>query len=209
VFVAPSEPQPAESTAASTTAADLGPVDATTAERFVRDLDQRRAHLPNGTYPKDSLLGALATFTAPEVLADAYNCDHCDELRRAVRQACILRAPETLTLCLKRFRTVIAGKSLEMVKFGGHVTVPTHLDLAPFAAAESSDAALTYTLYGVVSHSGGNTRSGHYIALTRTEQGWTYFSDTVAKTSTESDAVAAQAYLLFYRRQAAPEQSDQ
>jgi ubiquitin C-terminal hydrolase len=55
----------------------------------------------------------------------------------------------------------------------------------------------------VVSHSGGNTRTGHYIALTRTEQGWTYFSDTVAKTATESDATAAQAYLLFYRRNAA------
>jgi ubiquitin C-terminal hydrolase len=181
-------------------AAELSPVDVSTAERLVRELDHRRAHLANDAYPKDSLLAALATFTAPEVLADAYLCEHCDEARRAVRQACILRAPETLTVCLKRFRTVVVGKSLEMVKFGGHVTVPTQLDLAPFAAVESSEAALTYTLFGVVSHSGGNTRSGHYIALTRTEQGWTYFSDTVAKTATESDATAAQAYLLFFRR---------
>jgi ubiquitin C-terminal hydrolase len=67
-------------------------------------------------------------------------CEHCDELRRAVRQACILRAPETLTVCLKRFRTVVVGKSLEMVKFGGHVTVPTQLDLAPFAVASRAAA---------------------------------------------------------------------
>lgn len=192
-----------ETTTAPAPAVELKPVDTSTAERLVRELDQRRAHLSNDAYPKDSLLAALATFTAPEVLTDAYLCDHCDELRRAVRQACILRAPETLTVCLKRFRTVVVGKSLEMVKFGGHVSVPTQLDLAPFAAIENSDTTLTYTLYGVVSHSGGNTRSGHYIALTRTEQGWTYFSDTVAKTSSESDATAAQAYLLFYRRNAA------
>jgi len=195
IAVDPSEPSEAP-------AAPLAPLDPASVEKTLRELDQRRAALAVSAFPSDSVQHALATFTAPELLDANYMCEQCDERRRAVKQACIQRAPQTLTLCLKRFRTAFVGKSIEMTKFGGHVDFPATLDLAPFCTAECA-GSLVYTLQGVVVHSGGNTKSGHYVAYTRTSQGWHYFSDTTVRASSLPDALGQQAYLLFYERQQA------
>jgi ubiquitin C-terminal hydrolase len=195
IAVDPSEPSEAP-------AAPLAPLDPASVEKTLRELDQRRAALAVSAFPSDSVQHALATFTAPELLDANYMCEQCDERRRAVKQACIQRAPQTLTLCLKRFRTAFVGKSIEMTKFGGHVDFPATLDLAPFCTAECA-GSLIYKLQGVVVHSGGNTKSGHYVAYTRTSQGWHYFSDTTVRASSLPDALGQQAYLLFYERQQA------
>lgn len=52
-------------------------------------------------------------------------------------------------------------------------------------------------------HSGG-MGGGHYVAYAKheTDKGdkWFYFSDSYWKQTSKSDALSAQAYMLFYRR---------
>ena len=60
-----------------------------------------------------------------------------------------------------------------------------------------------YELYAIVVHSGG-MGGGHYIAYMmhkiNGKNQWFYASDSHVKEVDESDALRAQAYMLFYRR---------
>ena len=64
--------------------------------------------------------------------------------------------------------------------------------------------SLRYELYGVVEHS-GSYRDGHYNAYTRGggPNSWHRFSDSKVSEVTEEEALAAQAFLLFFRCAAA------
>ena len=48
-------------------------------------------------------------------------------------------------------------------------------------------------------HLGGRL-GGHYVAYTHGGGGWDYISDSSVSASSESAVLAAQAYMLWYRR---------
>lgn len=57
-----------------------------------------------------------------------------------------------------------------------------------------------YDLCAVIVHQGGSL-GGHYVSHVRNKKGdWYYCSDTTVRSSTEADALRAQAYMLYYQR---------
>lgn len=78
----------------------------------------------------DSLHKAFARFTAVEELDDGkkqYQCQHCKQKVRALKQLTIHKAPYVLTIHLKRFGSSIPGQKIDKrVEFG------PALDLKPF-----------------------------------------------------------------------------
>lgn len=92
-------------------------------------------------------------------------------------------------------------------------------EISPFSTVESGggggDAALTegsggggadlYDLYAVSHHLGGSIHGGHYTAtcLNPVNKRWYHFNDSHVSAVPAAEAVAASAYLLFYRRRGA------
>ncbi|KAF6365600.1 ubiquitin specific peptidase 45 [Rhinolophus ferrumequinum] len=144
----------------------------------------------------------------------------------ARKQLLISAVPAILILHLKRFHQ--AGLSLR--KVNRHVDFPLMLDLAPFCSATcknvSAGEKVLYGLYGIVEHS-GSMRGGHYTAYVKVRTPsrkllehitgkknvpglkepdsdsagqWVHVSDTYVQVVSESRALSAQAYLLFYER---------
>ncbi|XP_055115635.1 ubiquitin carboxyl-terminal hydrolase 45 isoform X5 [Symphalangus syndactylus] len=144
----------------------------------------------------------------------------------ARKQLLISTVPAVLILHLKRFHQ--AGLSVR--KVNRHVDFPLVLDLAPFCSATCKNVSMgdkvLYGLYGIVEHS-GSMREGHYTAYVKVRTPsrklsehttkkknvpglkeadsesagqWVHVSDTYVQVVTESRALSAQAYLLFYER---------
>lgn len=147
--------------------------------------------------PEGSLDACLRSFTAPELLAGAngLHCEGCGVARAAASlQLQVLQPPRVLTLHLKRFQQ---GSSLRKVQ--RHVAFPVELDLAPYCSNQAKGSR-SYTLYGVVEHSGRMT-GGHYVAYVRGAGGsWFYASDGRVVPAPQRKVLACQAYLLFYGR---------
>ncbi|KAK9916670.1 hypothetical protein WJX75_005528 [Coccomyxa subellipsoidea] len=81
--------------------------------------------------------------------------------REAVKGYLIHRAPEVLTLHLKRFQQDMRGRC---GKINGAVPFPADLDITPYCDPKGKDAAgAQYTLVGVVEQQ-GSMLSGHYWA---------------------------------------------
>ncbi|GER27761.1 ubiquitin carboxyl-terminal hydrolase [Striga asiatica] len=146
----------------------------------------------------DSLLKALAHFTAKEQLdggAKQYHCEQCKQKVRALKQLTIHKAPHVLTVHLKRFGSHSPGQKIDKkIAFG-----PT-LDLKPFVTGPY-DGDLNYTLYGVLVHAGWSTRSGHYYCFVRTSSGmWYSLDDNQVFQVSEKRVLEQKAYMLFYVR---------
>ncbi|CAA0819979.1 Ubiquitin carboxyl-terminal hydrolase 23 [Striga hermonthica] len=146
----------------------------------------------------DSLLKALAHFTAKEQLdggAKQYHCEQCKQKVRALKQLTIHKAPHVLTVHLKRFGSHAPGQKIDKkIAFG-----PT-LDLKPFVTGPN-DGDLNYTLYGVLVHAGWSTRSGHYYCFVRTSSGmWYSLDDNQVVQVSERSVLEQKAYMLFYVR---------
>jgi ubiquitin carboxyl-terminal hydrolase 5/13 len=60
------------------------------------------------------------------------------------------------------------------------------------------DGPATYELFGVVSHMGGNTACGHYVAHVKSRGEWCIFNDERVARSREPPLDMG--YLYFYRR---------
>ena len=60
------------------------------------------------------------------------------------------------------------------------------------------DGAASYELFGVVSHMGGNTACGHYVAHVKSRGEWCIFND--AKVALSREPPLDLGYLYFYRR---------
>ena len=177
--------------------------------------------------PVTTLEDCLSAFQAKEDLVgdDAYECEACAKddaaaaqegappsptmRQRALKVLHVSKSPPVLTLHLKRFAAINGAmhKVDERVRFPSSV----HVDMFPDAAtsleqlsAGAGRTSLRYELYGVVEHS-GSYRDGHYIAYTRGggPNSWHRFSDSKVSEVTEEEALAAQAFLLFFRCAAA------
>ncbi|CDF34331.1 unnamed protein product [Chondrus crispus] len=149
---------------------------------------------------KMGIIPALNKFTAPEQLhgANQYRCDACGHKVRANKRTTIRRAPNVLTLHLKRFNW--AGK-----KTHGFVQYPALLNLAPYMPGKPDCPAPTYRLSSVVVHT-GTSKSGHYFAFVRGRDGRWYRKDDARSVQVSAETVMKQdAYILFYTRMPTPE----
>ncbi|KGN61042.1 ubiquitin carboxyl-terminal hydrolase 23 [Cucumis sativus] len=147
----------------------------------------------------DSIYKAFKNFTTPELLDGGerqYQCQQCKQKVKALKQFTVHKAPYVLTIHLKRFQSYnLEEKIHKKIHFG-----PT-LDLAPFVSGSYADGDLKYTLYGVLVHHGGSTRSGHYYCYVRTSSAmWYALDDNRVSHVGDRTVYEQQAYMLFYVR---------
>ncbi|CAK9315073.1 unnamed protein product [Citrullus colocynthis] len=147
----------------------------------------------------DSIYKAFKNFTTPELLDGGerqYQCQRCKQKVKALKQFTVHKAPYVLTIHLKRFQSYnLEEKIHKKIQFG-----PT-LDLSPFVSGSYADGDLKYTLYGVLVHHGGSTRSGHYYCYVRTSSAmWYALDDNRVSHVGDRTVFEQQAYMLFYVR---------
>ena len=150
---------------------------------------------------------ALRRFTAPERLCGSNQCEcaQCGDRGDAEKQLRVESAPNVLVLHLKRFLGV--RKNSKMVSYA-----PT-LDLQPVLVGEVGEVAAPvqntrYRLFGVMVHEGASVHSGHYVAWVRGTNGaWLLCDDERVSQVGEASALRQQAYVLFYLRVPAREDS--
>ncbi|GLT58289.1 hypothetical protein SLA2020_311930 [Shorea laevis] len=145
-----------------------------------------------------SLEECLEQFTAKEWLhgENMYKCDGCNDYVKAWKRLTVRRAPNILTIALKRFQSGRFGKLNKRVSF------PETLDLTPYMS-EEGDGTDVYRLYAVVVHVDMLNASffGHYICYTKDFQGRWYRIDDCKVVSVELEEVLSQgAYMLLYSR---------
>ncbi|CAN1184981.1 Ubiquitin carboxyl-terminal hydrolase 19 [Linum perenne] len=144
-----------------------------------------------------SLEECLDQFTAKEWLQDdnMYKCDSCNDYVKAWKRLTIRRAPNILTIALKRFQSGRFGKLNKRINF------PNTLDLSPYMS--KGDGTDVYKLYAVVVHVDMLNASffGHYICYIKDLQGDWFRFDDCKVTNVELDEVLSQgAYMLLYSR---------
>ncbi|PFH51822.1 hypothetical protein AMATHDRAFT_74701 [Amanita thiersii Skay4041] len=166
-----------------------------------------------------SLQDCLDEFTKEERLGedDLWYCPRCKKHQQATKRFDLWKAPDILVVHLKRFsnsRTLrdkidafidfpIEGLDLGEVvreraiarKLAEQRVNVTALNLT------NLDDPLIYDLFGVDEHIGG-LGGGHYraYALNHINDKWYHFDDSFVTPANPTDAVNANAYLLFYRR---------
>ncbi|KAJ0091249.1 hypothetical protein Patl1_12663 [Pistacia atlantica] len=162
-----------------------------------------------------SLEECLEQFTAKEWLhgENMYKCDGCNDYVKAWKRLTVRRAPNILTIALKRFQSGRFGKLNKRVSF------PETLDLSPYMSEEGGGADV-YKLYAVVVHVDMLNASffGHYICYVKDFSGnWyrvddckveivsvclsIYLATYLGVMSVELEEVLSQgAYMLLYSR---------
>ncbi|XP_024318308.1 ubiquitin carboxyl-terminal hydrolase 23 isoform X2 [Brachypodium distachyon] len=145
-----------------------------------------------------TLVKALQNFTEEELLDDGekqYNCQHCRQKVAAKKRFTIDKAPDVLTIHLKRFSPFNPRHKIDK-----KVDFQPTLDLKPFVS-NSEDMDFRYNLYGVLVHAGWNTQAGHYYCFVRTSSGmWHNLDDNQVHQVREADVLRQKAYMLFYVR---------
>ncbi|CAJ1973610.1 unnamed protein product [Sphenostylis stenocarpa] len=147
-----------------------------------------------------SLEECLDQFTAKEWLHgdNMYKCDGCKGYVKAWKRLTVKRAPNILTIALKRFQSGRFGK------LNKRVTFPETLDLSPYMS-EVGDGSDIYKLYAVVVHIDMLNASffGHYICYIKDFCGNWYRIDDWKVLRVELEEVLSQgAYMLLYSRYA-------
>ncbi|KAJ1962129.1 hypothetical protein GGI12_002833 [Dipsacomyces acuminosporus] len=141
---------------------------------------------------------ALRSFTRPEhlVKGNRYKCEKCSKLVDATKQMTVYRLPRILTLQLKRFSIFGGGKINRYVEF------PLHLSMKGYTSSNSSSPGIfSYSLYAVLVHAGGTSRSGHYYCFVKSPAGvWYELNDSMVHQVSERTVLKQSAYLLFYER---------
>ncbi|XP_071742192.1 ubiquitin carboxyl-terminal hydrolase 23-like isoform X2 [Rutidosis leptorrhynchoides] len=144
----------------------------------------------------DNLYKAFANFTAKEQLdggAKQYQCQQCKHKVKALKQLTIYKAPNVLTIHLKRFGSHMSGQKIDK-----KIHFSSTLDLKPFVTGPY-EGDLRYTLYGVLVHAGWSTHSGHYYCFVRTSSGmWYSLDDNRVIQVSEKKVFEQKAYMLFY-----------
>ncbi|ORX71366.1 cysteine proteinase, partial [Linderina pennispora] len=147
-----------------------------------------------------SLTKALRAFTRPEhlVKANRYKCEKCSKLVDATKQMSVYKLPRILTLQLKRFSIFGGGKINRFVEF------PLHLSMKNYVSRNSPEhGPYDYSLYAVLVHAGGTSRSGHYYCFVKSPAGvWYEMNDSMVRQVSENTVLKQTAYLLFYERSA-------
>ncbi|KAF2317040.1 hypothetical protein GH714_011158 [Hevea brasiliensis] len=140
----------------------------------------------------DSLPVALRNFTAAELLDGGekhYQCQQCKQKVRAKKRLTVHKAPNVLTIHLKRFHSYDPGRKVDK-----KVLFDRSLDMKPFVSG-SYEGDLMYSLYGVLVHFGHSTHSGHYVCFVCTHIKW-----YMVRPVSEKTVLDQKAYMLFYVR---------
>ncbi|XP_015972285.1 ubiquitin carboxyl-terminal hydrolase 18 [Arachis duranensis] len=148
-----------------------------------------------------SLEECLDQFTAKEWLhgENMYKCDGCKDYVKAWKRLTVNRAPNILTIALKRFQSGRFGKLNKRISF------PETLNLSPYMS-EAGDGSDIYKLYAVVVHIDMLNASffGHYICYIKDFNGNWYRIDDWKVTKVDMEEVLSQgAYMLLYNRSSA------
>ncbi|KAJ8555346.1 hypothetical protein K7X08_012842 [Anisodus acutangulus] len=146
----------------------------------------------------ESLEECLDQFTAREWLDgdNLYKCDGCNDYVKAWKRLMVRKAPNILTIALKRFQSGRFGK------LNKRVTFPETLDLHSYMS-EAGDGNDSYKLYAVIVHVDMLNASffGHYICYIKDFRGSWYRIDDCKVVSVDLDEVLSQgAYMLLYSR---------
>uniref|UniRef100_A0ACD5YPL1 Uncharacterized protein n=2 Tax=Avena sativa TaxID=4498 RepID=A0ACD5YPL1_AVESA len=145
-----------------------------------------------------TLVKALQHFTQEELLdggEEEYNCQSCKKKVVAKKRLTIDKAPDVLTLHLKRFSPFNPCHKIDK-----KVDFEPTLNLKPYVS-NSEGMDFRYSLYGVLVHAGWNTQSGHYYCFVRTSSGmWHNLDDKQVRQVREADVLRQKAYMLFYVR---------
>ncbi|CAL5046447.1 unnamed protein product [Urochloa decumbens] len=145
-----------------------------------------------------TLVRALQNFTEEELLDGGekeYQCERCRQKVVAKKRFTIDKAPNVLTVHLKRFSPFNPREKIDK-----KVDFQPVLDLKPFVS-DTKGTDFKYSLYGVLVHAGWNTQSGHYYCFVRTSSGmWHNLDDNQVRQVREADVLKQKAYMLFYVR---------
>lgn len=147
-----------------------------------------------------SLADCLAYFfSADELKGDnMYSCEKCKKLRNGIKYSQVTELPDTLCVHLKRFRHDFAFSS----KITTRVTFPLQdLDMSPWLHTECVSKQTRYHLTGVICHH-GIAGGGHYTSycLNYIDNTWYEFDDSFVRPVDAATVAAAEAYVLFYRK---------
>ncbi|KAG6850558.1 hypothetical protein H0H93_011757 [Arthromyces matolae] len=166
-----------------------------------------------------TLQNCLDEFTKEEKLGedDLWYCPQCKKHQQATKKFDLWKAPDVLVVHLKRFSNnrILRDKIDTFVDFPveglnlnsmvGEREVAQRLeeqgvDLEEFDFGNLEEP-LIYDLFGVDEHLGG-LGGGHYRAYAHNHLNdkWYHFDDSFVTSAKATDAVNANAYLLFYRR---------
>ncbi|XP_065503589.1 ubiquitin carboxyl-terminal hydrolase 36 isoform X3 [Caloenas nicobarica] len=152
-----------------------------------------------------NIVRALELFVRPDLLggANAYMCARCKKKVSATKCFTIHRAPNVLTLALKRFAGFTGGKITKDVGY------PELLNIRPYMSQTSGDPVM-YGLYAVLVHSGFSSHAGHYYCYVKASNGqWYQMNDNVVRPSNVKVVLNQQAYVLFYVRIPSPRKSSE
>ncbi|KAM6245286.1 ubiquitin carboxyl-terminal hydrolase 36 [Porphyrio hochstetteri] len=150
-----------------------------------------------------NIVQALELFVKPEVLCgdNAYMCATCKNKVKASKCFTIHRAPNVLTLSLKRFNSFSGDKITKDVGY------PEFLNIRPYMSRNKGES-VTYGLYAVLVHSGYSCHAGHYYCYVKASNGqWYQMNDDMVRLSNIKVVLNQQAYLLFYVRVSNPKKS--
>ena len=114
-------------------------------------------------------------------------CNKCMDLTRSTKQLFLCKLPRYLVIQLKRFSYYPTRTKL---------TTPVLFDHT-WEVKDSSDKTHTYSLYGIVSHSGGLYR-GHYVTYCCQKGIWRCFNDSMSRNVTWKYVMHQEAYVLLY-----------
>ncbi|CAI4233287.1 unnamed protein product [Auanema sp. JU1783] len=149
--------------------------------------------------PNTTLEDCLKAFFSPDRLVgdDMYSCEKCKKLRNGIKTCRIKRAPEVLSIHIKRFR----HDSFSSAKVSTRLAFPlVDLDISEFCIEKEGTR---YDLCGFVTHEGSGADSGHYLAYCRNESdgNWYEFDDATVTKLDSAYVLTKEAYVLFYQRQ--------
>ncbi|KZT18330.1 cysteine proteinase [Neolentinus lepideus HHB14362 ss-1] len=164
-----------------------------------------------------SLQDCLAEFTKEEQLGedDLWYCPRCKKHQQATKKFDLWSVPDILVVHLKRFSNsrMLRDKidafvdfpveGLDLTELAGERQVARNLQAQGLDVTEFGDLdePLIYDLYAVDEHLGG-LGGGHYRAYAHNHvtDKWYHFDDSSVTPAKPSEAVNANAYLLFYKR---------
>mmetsp|Transcript_44398 Transcript_44398/g.172551 ORF Transcript_44398/g.172551 Transcript_44398/m.172551 type:complete len:729 (-) Transcript_44398:654-2840(-) len=157
-------------------------------------------------YNSNTVASALEKFTAVERLdgSNKYRCDKCKSYVSALKRMTIRRAPNVLTLHLKRFD--------HLRKNSKHVAYGERLNLEDYMIGCPAKTSARYRLIGVLIHEGSSMHVGHYYSYVRNANGtWSLKDDESSSHVGASSVLKQNAYLLFYVRESRnePNQGEQ
>ena len=162
--------------------------------RFFRPVLRKECECKETTAP--TLDNCMRQFACGNALDESnqWICEGCRKQVLAEKSIELWKAPEILTIHLKRFAHGYTGSR----KLTCNVSYPDVLDMNRYIVGEGG---VRYRLFGVCEHH-GDLVGGHYTAHIRNmdNQKWYFFNDSVCKPSDPEAPHNEEAYLLFYER---------